>query len=234
MFHVGAQWGLTYSLLKCLHLDSPILIPKFNTNLIIFEHLPGVKYYAQVFICIITFNIYKNPTEWILSPFFIWGSRGSEPVWITHLNKGQSWDLKPCLYNPRASALNHCATFQEPGPPASSLHSPRHLAQKTEKKTLDLGRCMGWQLAQAQVWRHKPRSGNCERGQLFFFFFFEYRAWCPSGSRMLGAGLAMGRRWEWGQHGGLYTHPSIKTCMSGSRASSFIRQHSNSVWAGPG
>lgn len=170
MFHVGAQWGLTYSLLKCLHLDSPILIPKFNTNLIIFEHLPGVKYYAQVFICIITFNIYKNPTEWILSPFFIWGSRGSEPVWITHLNKGQSWDLKPCLYNPRASALNHCATFQEPGPPASSLHSPRHLAQKTEKKTwtwegawdgnLHRPRYEGTSLVQATV-----RGGN------FFFFF---------------------------------------------------------------
>lgn len=171
MFHVGAQWGLTYSLLKCLHLDSPILIPKFNTNLIIFEHLPGVKYYAQVFICIITFNIYKNPTEWILSPFFIWGSRGSEPVWITHLNKGQSWDLKPCLYNPRASALNHCATFQEPGPPASSLHSPRHLAQKTEKKP-GLRKVHGMATCTGPGMKAQASFRQLWEGATFFFFFW--------------------------------------------------------------
>lgn len=81
--------------------------------------------------------------------------------------------------------------------------------------------------ARAQVGRHKPGSGNSERGTLSF----GHRAWCPaaSNSRMPGAGLARGRKWEWGQQGGLHTHPSITSRMSGSRASSFIRQHSNSV-----
>lgn len=82
-----------------------------------------------------------------------------------------------------------------------------------------------------QVGRHKPGSGQREGAMAVPLPVFQARALVPSRLQVQNAKSRFGQRQEVrvGPAWSLYTHPSIRACMSGSRASSFVRQHSNSV-----
>lgn len=91
---------------------------------------------------------------------------------------------------------------------------------------------MGWQLTGAHRWEGTSQAQDSERGQVAVPLpVFQARGLVPSRLQVQNAKSRFGQREEVrvGPAWSLYTHPSIRACMSGSRASSFVRQHSNSV-----